>query len=300
MDEAWAVVRATLDLEGMGGPNGPAGEVVPGDTVWFGAVVVGQWSPIAYVEVHNRGNAPLVVTSIRSGQAQSPSTLVEFTGGTCVDGTQVAPGAMCTIGMRILPTYANFPASATVCLTGVLNCVMLWLRATDDLAGPYRPRPTAIEYYHAGYDHYFVTADLAEIAALDAAAFAGWRRTGGGFGAEAYDYASFVQLAPVCRYYIPMATTSSHFYSANADECAMLPTLYPWFQLESLAAMLVWLPSAQGECVTGTPVYRFWNARHDTNHRLTADAATRQHMLRRGWVPEGAPPSRIALCANSL
>jgi hypothetical protein len=37
--------------------------------------------------------------------------------------------------------------------------------------------PTAVEYYHARFDHYFVTADADEIVALNAGAFEGWVAT---------------------------------------------------------------------------------------------------------------------------
>jgi len=41
--------------------------------------------------------------------------------------------------------------------------------------------PTAIEYFHNGYGHYFVTATPQEIAALDAGTLPGWTRTGESF-----------------------------------------------------------------------------------------------------------------------
>ena len=40
---------------------------------------------------------------------------------------------------------------------------------------------TAVEYYNATLDHYFVTASADEIAKLDAGVFAGWARTQLGF-----------------------------------------------------------------------------------------------------------------------
>ncbi len=36
----------------------------------------------------------------------------------------------------------------------------------------------AIEFYHASFDHYFMSADTIEINALDTGYFAGWARTG--------------------------------------------------------------------------------------------------------------------------
>ena len=36
-----------------------------------------------------------------------------------------------------------------------------------------------VEYYHSTLDHYFITADAAEQAAVDSGAAGAWRRTGG-------------------------------------------------------------------------------------------------------------------------
>ena len=41
---------------------------------------------------------------------------------------------------------------------------------------------TAVEYYHAEFDHYFFTAIADEISQLDSGFFAGWVRTGRTFG----------------------------------------------------------------------------------------------------------------------
>src|SRR6185369_13676076 len=43
-------------------------------------------------------------------------------------------------------------------------------------AGP--ATASAIEYYHAAFDHYFITRSADEIAKLDNGTFAGWARTG--------------------------------------------------------------------------------------------------------------------------
>src|SRR6185369_7646365 len=39
----------------------------------------------------------------------------------------------------------------------------------------------AIEYFHAAFGHYFITAIPGEIAQLDAGVFSGWARTGQAF-----------------------------------------------------------------------------------------------------------------------
>ena len=59
---------------------------------------------------------------------------------------------------------------------------------------------TAIEYYDAALDHYFVTAFPEEIAALDVGQFPGWVRTGLGFSVYAAG-SGVAGSTPVCRFY---------------------------------------------------------------------------------------------------
>ena len=49
---------------------------------------------------------------------------------------------------------------------------------------PATPLDTAIEYFHAGFGHYFTTSLGHEIAALDAGTFSGWARTGQSFSVD--------------------------------------------------------------------------------------------------------------------
>ena len=56
-----------------------------------------------------------------------------------------------------------------------------------DGGGVLPPPPTArisnvVEYHHAQFDHYFITANEDEIAKLDGGVFDGWARTGLTFG----------------------------------------------------------------------------------------------------------------------
>lgn len=58
---------------------------------------------------------------------------------------------------------------------------------------------TVVEYYHAGFDHYFITASPDEIALLDGGAFGGaWKRTGEAFSAFAE---ADPALGGVCRFF---------------------------------------------------------------------------------------------------
>ena len=160
---------------------------------------------------------------------------------------------------------------------------------------------TAVEFHHAALDHYFVSANPAEIAALDAGTtIRGWLRTGATFNAWATS-AGVPGSSPVCRFYIPPANGDSHFYSASPAECEAVRTRFPQFAYESPEVMAVALPDlATGVCPASTqPIYRLWNMRVDSNHRYAVTLGTRDAMLAKGYVPEGYGPTGVAFCAPS-
>jgi len=154
----------------------------------------------------------------------------------------------------------------------------------------------AIEYYHAGLDHYFITSAPTDINALDAGILTGWRRTGESFG-------TYTTYQPgydvVCRFYIPPALGDSHFITASADECAQVRARFPAYIQEGPTFMSEALPDpATGACAPGqVPVYRVWNARRDSNHRFTTQRAIRDQMVALGGIAEGYGPDPVAMCA---
>ncbi len=157
-------------------------------------------------------------------------------------------------------------------------------------------RLSAVEFYHAGMDHYFITASAQEIHDLDTHVRPGWSRTG---------YSFFVWTAtggaafPVCRYYIPPGYGDSHFFSASPHECAVAPVMFPWIEKESDAVFNIALPDPDtGACANyQIPVYRLWNGRADSNHRYTTSTAVKASMIARGYVAEGDGPDDVAMCA---
>ena len=67
-------------------------------------------------------------------------------------------------------------------LTAIALGAVGWaIQAATLAASPPVPPNAAIEFYHAGFDHYFVTQLPAEIDALDSGQTVGWTRTGRGF-----------------------------------------------------------------------------------------------------------------------
>ena len=154
------------------------------------------------------------------------------------------------------------------------------------LPGP-TPPSTAIEYRHAAFDHYFVTAEAPEIAALDAGQVQGWARTGEAFAVRPPGTPGFVD---VCRFWsgTSFAPKSSHFYTSSGPECAALMDDAVWRfegQVFAFAAS-----DGSGRCGAGTmPLYRLYNdgAGGAPNHRYTTSQATRSAMLALGWRAEG-------------
>jgi predicted secreted protein len=178
------------------------------------------------------------------------------------------------------------------CTTG--QVLSLEHRGTAAVAAP--ATTPLIEFYHAALDHYFVTADSAEIELLDAETIAGWKRTGHGFNVWS---AAASGANPVCRFYLPPAYGDSHFYSAAPYECQEVAARFPSFVHESPSVFFAGLPSlASGACPPATiPVYRLWNRRSDSNHRYTTDPLVKAQMLAKGYIAEGYGPDAVSMCA---
>ncbi len=161
-----------------------------------------------------------------------------------------------------------------------------------------------VEFYNAGLQHYFISADPAETAVLDGGAFGGaWKRTGNVF--SAWDIAGAPPgTAAVCRFFGTdryrangsRIGANSHFYTADPDECAFVKSAfqsvandgkaYPaWtFEANAFAVKL----AVGGICPTGTQsLYRSYNngALGDPNHRYSTNAEMLQIMA--SWVFEG-------------
>jgi hypothetical protein len=145
---------------------------------------------------------------------------------------------------------------------------------------------TVVEYYHAAFDHYFVTAIADEIAKLDAGTFTGWQRTGLEFNAYTDSPGGSV---PVCRFFsTSFGSKSSHFYTPDPAECAKVKQNSDW-QFEG-NVFNIDFAAADGTCNTGwQPVYRLYNNGQGSapNHRYTTSLAVRSQMIAAGWIPEG-------------
>ena len=150
---------------------------------------------------------------------------------------------------------------------------------------------TAVEFYNVKINHYFVTAYPEEAAALDAGtSVKGWVRTGGQFTVFTEPAEG---LQAVCRFFgTPGVGPNSHFYTADAAECAKVKTLPAW-TYESIAFYIP-VPSG-GNCGSNWPVFRSYYSDNvsDANHRFTVDLTAHVRMKdRRGDTLEG-----IVMCA---
>ena len=152
---------------------------------------------------------------------------------------------------------------------------------------------TAIEFYRAATDHYFISSLQPDIEALDSGHFPGWARTGLKFSVYAVATAG---ANPVCRIYIP-PPGDSHFFSASL--CAETLVKFPTLILESPNVFYIALPDEiTGACPAGTiPVYRVFNNRADPNHRYTTDRAIRDSMVAKGYIAEGYGPDIVIMCS---
>jgi hypothetical protein len=149
---------------------------------------------------------------------------------------------------------------------------------------------SAVEFYNASLDHYFLSTNPVEIDNLDSGRTVGWVRTGLRFLVYSVPAAG---TSPVCRFYRAPAFGDSHFYSASPAECASTAAAHPvdWIY-ESPSVFYVRLPNtATGVCPAGTvAVYRFFNG-VTTNHRYTTEQVIRDQMNGQPqWTAEGYGP----------
>ncbi len=194
--------------------------------------------------------------------------------------------------IRIFSTATNEPLGA---VTGCAGAYGIAANANAFIGPAGASIPIAVEYYHGGFGHYFLTNGGEEIDLLDTGAIAGWARTGQSFG---------VYLAPaaatpaVCRFFTTaFGAKSSHFYAPRDLGCEATFANPDW-QFEG-DVFFTKLPDTAGACPAGTdPVYRMYNDGQGgaPNHRLSTSLAVRDQMLGQGWIAEGAGIG-VGMCA---
>jgi mono/diheme cytochrome c family protein len=275
-------------LSGTGVANA-IGQVSLAGSLAFAATNVGVQSTPMSLTVRNSGGAPVSVTGVTSSNASE----FPVVGNGC---SSLAAGASCQVTVAFRPSVAG-ARSATISVAnngngGTQSASATGTGVASTGGGDTGTKVAAVEYYNAGFDHYFVTAIADEITKLDDGTFAGWQRTGLSFNVYK-TLGAPASSATVYRFFSTSFTPkSSHFYTANAAEYDAVLANADW-QLEGQVFNVV-LPGADGTCPAGTTaVYRLYNNGQGAapNHRFTTDLVTRDAMLSRpvdkAWVPEG-------------
>ncbi len=281
----------TPDFDRDGRPDLVAYGVTPAGDIWYSSfrnhtprTVPSE--PVIGQAVAGDGEASIAFAPSLAG---GPTPIVNYT-AICSAGAKfgavTASAAGSPITVRGLANGRFYNCHVTAGSASGISLPSASVRVKP-LASP-PVKSLAIEYVHAEFDHYFVTAILDEIAKLDNGTFAGWTRTGKSFNVFSSTGAP-PSTVPVCRYFsTTFAPKSSHFYSALASECDGLLTTPDW-QFEGYVFNVA-PPVGDGSCPTGfTPVYRLYNDGQGAapNHRFTTDLAVRSQMLARGYVAEG-------------
>jgi probable HAF family extracellular repeat protein len=250
-----------IDVGTLGGNTSEAHAINAGDTV-VGEALDGQGVLRAFVSYQGAPIDLNGVTSGLNGAVLSTATAINDA-GQIVAMSCTAP-LVCQQAFRLDPTGAA--------------------------------KVAAIEYHHAAFDHYFMTAIPDEIAKLDAGIFAGWTRTGASFNVYVGDQ---VGTSPVCRFFsTAFDPKSSHFYTPFQGECVLLQRGATW-QFEARVFNIA-VPDIAGNCPAGTQlVYRLYNQGMGAapNHRYTTSPATRATMIAQGWIPEGLGPDAVEMCS---
>ena len=173
---------------------------------------------------------------------------------------------------------------------------------TPNSANPGKTTPV-VEFYNATLDDYFITANAAEISDLDNGVHLGWVRTGLRFLAYTDPSVAPPGARAVCRFYVVPQYGDSHFFSADANECAAtLKRFSTQWIYESPTVFYILLPdTSTGSCPANThPVYRFVNNANGLHHRYTAEVDVRDSIRQDGgWTQEGYgnPPNQVAMCS---
>jgi hypothetical protein len=153
-------------------------------------------------------------------------------------------------------------------------------------AGGVPTEAIVIEYDNASLGHFFITAEPAEAAMLDAGIIVpGWQRTH--FEFKVRPAGSLIGLS-ACRFFgTPPLGPNSHFFTIDPAECAKVKA-NPLWTYEGIAFAAN--PPAAGDCAADRiPVIRFYNngMGGQANHRYTTSRYEMRAMLGRGWILEG-------------
>lgn len=275
-------------LSGTGTAVVSQGQLTLATSLAFGAQTVGVQGAALSVNVVNIGGSAVNVSSVSSSNAAEFIVVANSCSGS------IAASGSCSIQIAFKPVAAG-------ARSGTLSIVSNGIGSPQSVAltgsGTSGTTNTAdvVEYFHAAFGHFFVTASVDEITKIDAGLFAGWSRTG--FGFKVYTGAG-AGLVSVCRFFSDrFAPKSSHFYAPRGLGCEGTLANPDWLLEDDV--FFVALPDAAGNCPAGTgPVYRLYNNGQTgaPNHRFTTSTNVRTQMLAQGYMSEGAGIG-VGMCA---
>jgi hypothetical protein len=258
----------------------------------FGTHPVGIQAGPFTLSLRNAGSAPLTPTAlvINGPAAYDFSALSSGDAADCAVGSPIAPGASCRMNLFFRPEQQGARNASLV-----VDAPQLPALAITALTGTgTTSTPTAlldvVEFHHAPSGQYFITADAAEIAFLDAGGLGpDWQRTGLSFHAWPRDAVTVAIDVPACRFFgTPGVGPNSHFYTSDAGECAAVRD-DPHWQYEGIAFRVALLTAAG--CPAGyQTVERLWWPGSDptgSRHRYLAAPAEVARMRAAGWIYEG-------------
>ncbi len=169
-------------------------------------------------------------------------------------------------------TARNFPVGSQCTVPNICGAGMLDAGAAVASTFPNGPPPPnafeVVEFYRADLDHYFITASPAEINYIDRFLGGIFQRTGLYFYAYLNALLAPPGVQPVCRFYADAnVQINSHYYTADAAECAFVQARWPGiWALEQANAFYVQVPDAAGRCPEKSlPVYRFFSKKISCN-----------------------------------
>ena len=211
-------------------------------------------------------------------------------GRDCGVGIGIDPGASCHLKLYFKPQQAG-ARDAHLVVDAPQLATLAILQITGVGTSPdIHNAIDVVEFHHAPSGQYFITADQAEAAFLDAGGLGpDWIRTGETFRAWPRDASTADTTVDVCRFFgVPGIGPNSHFLTGNEVECSGLKNDPRWIY-EGIAFRTA-LPT-EGQCPPGySSVVRLWLPGANptlTRHRYVIDSATIATMAATGWTVEG-------------
>ena len=282
-----------LSLTGSGASTATPGALAVPAAYAFADQLIGAAGTAKTLTLSNTAGTTVTISSVGSSNPSEFAT----SASTCTG--DILPGGTCSFVVTFAPSAAGArTATITIVSSGVGSPQTILVSGNGMTTTPPQSSATIdiFEYYHAGFDHYFITTSPLEVAALDTGTVSGWVRTGNQF--KVYPLGTPGSVT-VCRFFsVAFAPKSSHFYTDLAYECDLAKT-YPAWMFEGEVFNIV-AASPDGTCAAGTvPVYRLYNNGQGgaPNHRYVATKVARDQMLANGWIVEGNGSGLAFMCS---